>query len=114
MSRADNNGFVKYNQKIFSWADQVRLRDDIKTATDRGALCLVMNANHKSVVELYGGIGSKRALSRKSVISGSASARGIYNKLAIMVGYEPAAESPVTRSILASSLPMARSAVSTS
>ncbi len=32
----NNNGFLKYNENIFSWADQVRLSECLKRANDRG------------------------------------------------------------------------------
>lgn len=36
----NNNGFIKYNQNLFSWADQVRLRDAIQRAVKRGVKLL--------------------------------------------------------------------------
>src|SRR5690606_34900787 len=35
--RHNNNGFIKYNENLFSWADQVRLRDALFRAKGRGA-----------------------------------------------------------------------------
>ena len=43
------NGFVKYNETLFSWEDQVRLRDAVVSATSRGAKIIVTNADHPSV-----------------------------------------------------------------
>lgn len=65
------NGFVKYNEKIFSWEDQVRLRDSLLDACDRGAKILMTNANHKNIKALYRGHFSMETLSRKSVIAAS-------------------------------------------
>lgn len=65
------NGFVKYNQNIFSWEDQVRLRDSLLLASERGALVVVTNADHSSVRDLYEGIATYTSVSRKTVISGS-------------------------------------------
>jgi DNA adenine methylase len=86
--RHNNNGFVKYNQKIFDWEDQIRLRDDVRYAATRGARILVTNANHPSISELYSGVGQTIVLSRSSVISGTVGARGKYTELAILVGYD--------------------------
>jgi DNA adenine methylase len=47
------NGFVKYNENIFSWADQVRLARVLRDAAARGAHVMVSNADHPSVRELY-------------------------------------------------------------
>lgn len=85
--RHNMNGFVKYNQKIFSWDDQVRLRDEVQSAAARGVMCLVTNANHKSIQDLYRGIGSTKVLTRQSVVAGSSDARGRCTELAIMVGF---------------------------
>jgi DNA adenine methylase len=86
--RHNANGFVKYNQRIFSWEDQVRLRDEVRSASDRGVFCLVTNANHQSILDLYAGIGEIFILSRNSVISGLASSRGYHTEIAITVGYK--------------------------
>ena len=47
------NGFVKYNEKLFSWADQERLMAALQRAKSRGAKILCTNADHQSVRELY-------------------------------------------------------------
>ena len=77
------NGFVKYNETIFSWQDQIRLRKVIARAIDRGAKVLVTNANHKSIEQLDKGCGKMFLLNRASVIAGKSEARGIYSELAI-------------------------------
>ena len=48
-----NNGFVKYNAKIFSWADQKRLADVANILRKNGCKVLVSNADHPSIHELY-------------------------------------------------------------
>lgn len=77
------NGFVKYNQKIFTWEDQVRLKDSVVRAAARGAMVMVTNADHASVSELYSDIGSQSRVSRASVISGRASGRQATTELLI-------------------------------
>lgn len=49
----NDNGFIRYNEQVFSWADQIRLRSAASAAVDRGAVVLVSNAMHSSVRELY-------------------------------------------------------------
>ena len=69
------NGFVKYNEKVFAWADQIRLRDAAIRARDRGAKVLITNAHHPSIFELYDGFGTIEEVTRRSVISGKAAGR---------------------------------------
>lgn len=69
------NGFLKYNEKIFSWSDQVRLRDAALRAVNRGAYVIVTNADHKSVRDLYEKPFSFEEVCRASVLAGKASAR---------------------------------------
>ncbi|MGP4806477.1 DNA adenine methylase [Agrobacterium cavarae] len=65
------NGFIKYNQKIFSWQDQIRLRDALVRAASRGAKVIATNAWHDSVIELYSGTATIVEVPRASVISGN-------------------------------------------
>ena len=66
----NNNGFIKYNQNIFSWDDQERLNRCLLDAKENGVKILVTNANHSSLLELYKGFGSYRNAKRKSIVSG--------------------------------------------
>ena|ERR1700734_825614 len=51
--RHNSNAFIKYNEKLFSWEDQVRLANALRRARDRGALIIVTNANHNAIKQLY-------------------------------------------------------------
>lgn len=62
------NGFVAYNQKIFSWADQERLAKYIEKIKDIGAYYILTNANHQSTIELYGTLGNISIIERHSTI----------------------------------------------
>ncbi len=77
------NGFVKYNEKLFCWNDQIRLRDSLVRARKRGAFVVVTNANHPSVRELYRGRFELITLARSSVIAASSERRGRYTELII-------------------------------
>lgn len=79
----NNNGFVKYNQNIFSWDDQIRLSKCIANAKDRGASVIMTNANHESVRELYSEINDREVLSRRSVISGISKGRNSTSELLV-------------------------------
>ena len=70
------NGFLKYNERIFSWSDQLRLRDCVVAAIERGAAVAVTNADHESVREIYRDVCEYRQLSRASVLANDASRRG--------------------------------------
>lgn len=69
------NGFLKYNEQIFGWADQVRLHSAVVAAADRSAAIVVTNADHESVRELYADFEYKQ-LARASVLAADASKRG--------------------------------------
>jgi DNA adenine methylase len=81
--RHQHNGFVKYNEKLFSWDDQVRLRDALLRAKTRGVLVLLTNADHESVRALYNPSFQVQEIARFSAISSSASTRGDYAELLI-------------------------------
>jgi DNA adenine methylase len=69
------NGFVKYNQKIFTWDDQKRLMEAIRSAKQRGAHVVLTNADHESIHKLYVDLAIPTVVSRSSVISGSVNCR---------------------------------------
>lgn len=76
------NGFIKYNQKIFSWADQVRLRDALLRARGRGVSIMMTNAHHESVMDLYRGF-HQTAIGRRSTIAGDSGMRGRTEELLV-------------------------------
>lgn len=82
-AKHQNNGFVKYNEKLFSWADQERLAKAMESAARRGASIMLSNAAHKSVQALYDGFGEWRTLTRSSVLSGDPTFRGNAAELVI-------------------------------
>lgn len=78
----NNNGFVKYNEKMFSWDDQVRLARSVRDAAARGVHVVVTNAKHNCIRELYRGFIFK-ILKRASVIASSSDRRGTYEEFLI-------------------------------
>lgn len=82
--RHNLNGFVKYNQNIFAWEDQIRLRDALKRAVKRGASFAMTNADHESVRDLYAAFGSHRRLGRHSVIAGKSAYRSYSTELLVI------------------------------
>lgn len=49
----NNNGFVRYNERQFTWSDQKRLAELSKAAAAKGATVLVSNAHHEEIRKLY-------------------------------------------------------------
>jgi DNA adenine methylase len=69
-----NNGFLKYNARIFSWGDQVRLSKLAESLASRGCQVIVSNANHPSIAALYPGF-RVRVVERVSRIAASSDFR---------------------------------------
>ena len=79
-----NNGFRRYNESIFSWADQERLASAAIAASQRGAFVVVSNAYHKSLRKLYSTASSTR-IKRASCLSPNAKHRGeVYEYLFVL------------------------------
>ncbi|WP_201779188.1 DNA adenine methylase [Robbsia andropogonis] len=82
--RHNHNGFRKYNEVIFSWADQERLALSLLHAARRGVKVLCTNANHQSVRDLYSDpVFDQMAVSRYSSISASNSSRRSFEELVV-------------------------------
>jgi DNA adenine methylase len=77
------NGFIKYNQRIFSWNDQQRLAAAVKRAIVRGAIAIVTNADHQDVRELYADFQTVRSVGRASVIAAASANRRRTTELVI-------------------------------
>jgi DNA adenine methylase len=84
--RHNMNGFVKYNQNIFAWSDQLRLRSALERAAARGVSFAITNADHQSIRDLYCGFGLHKTLRRHSVIAGNSAHRSVSTEL-LVVGH---------------------------
>lgn len=71
----ENNGFIKYNQKIFAWEDQERLERFIQKIKDKNAYFILTNAVHKNIENLFKKIGTKNEVKRYSVVGGKGAKR---------------------------------------
>jgi DNA adenine methylase len=79
------NGFLKYNEVLFSWADQQRLANALLRAARRGVKVLCTNANHHSVRSLYQAPEFKlEVVSRFSRISAANASRKNFEELIIL------------------------------
>lgn len=78
----NQNGFIKYNEKLFAWEDQVRLAAAVRDAANRGVQVLMTNAAHASIFDLYEGF-ERVVVDRSGVIAGTAAHRGKFSELVI-------------------------------
>jgi DNA adenine methylase len=51
--RHNNNGFIKYNMKLFRWEDQISLARSADLLVQRGCYVIVSNADHRDISLLY-------------------------------------------------------------
>lgn len=71
------NGFIKYNEKLFSLKDQKRLASYINEVVKRNAFYILTNAYHPLIKELFGKIGYPITITRANIIGGKNAKRGI-------------------------------------
>jgi len=71
------NAFIKYNEKLFSWKDQIRLASYIEKIIKKNAFFILTNAKHKAVKELFGVFCVPITIRRANVVGGKNAKRGI-------------------------------------
>jgi len=81
------NGFLKYNETLFSWEDQIRLHKAAHEAMNRGAKIVISQAKHSSIQQLYGEDFLVEEVERFSGISGSNKGRRMGKELVIKGGF---------------------------
>jgi DNA adenine methylase len=69
------NGFIDWNECLFSWEDQVRLASMARRLIKKNANVLITNANHSDLEALYSGFG-KAVFRRFSSLASDTSRRG--------------------------------------
>ena len=73
----NNNGFIKYNQKLFRFEDQERLSTLIDEVKGRGAYYVLANAAHPSIAKLFTrGWNNRVETTRRNSIGGVNAKRG--------------------------------------
>jgi DNA adenine methylase len=72
----NNNGFIKYNQQLFSFEDQKRLSCLIDRIRAEGAFYILTNAAHESIADLFEKGDQRFEFNRRNVIGGSNADRG--------------------------------------
>lgn len=77
-----NNGFLRYNARVFSWYDQARLARTAHNLRRRGCLVIMTNACHPSIRKLYQGF-LQLVVVRPSRVAASATYRRPVKELII-------------------------------
>ncbi len=77
----NNNGFIKYNQKLFSLDDQYRLSNLIDEVKAKKAYYILTNAAHTKIEEIFEKGDRKIDLERASLIGGTNAKRGQFKEL---------------------------------
>lgn len=77
VSRKPNgNGFIAYNQDLFSLMEQYRLKEYIDHIKRKGAYYILTNSAHETIREIFDNGDRMITLQRNSVIGGKNSVRG--------------------------------------
>ncbi len=77
----NNNGFIKYNEKLFSLDDQYRLKKLVDYISATGAFYILTNAAHYKIKEIFESDSSVYKVGRVSLIGGLNAQRGNINEL---------------------------------
>lgn len=78
----EHNGFVDYNEQLFSWNDQLRLASTVEKLASRGVDVLLTNSDHEAVKTLYTGF-HMSTFERHSTLAASTTYRGIVSEVVI-------------------------------
>lgn len=78
-----DNGFIKYNAKLFHHSDELRLARTAHYLAMKRASVIVSNAAHPLIRQQYDGPFFKNEIRRKSVIAADASRRSKFRELLI-------------------------------
>jgi DNA adenine methylase len=76
----ENNGFVQYNQKIFQWEDQERIKELLIEIHKKSAFFILTNAKHNSIKDLFSDVGKRIVIQRHSTIGGVGASREEVNE----------------------------------
>ena len=85
--RTNENGFRKYNTKLFSIEDQLRLARVARRLSKRGCFILISNADHPDILKMFSFFKVAR-VRKTSLIAGKASSRKEVTEL-LFSNYEP-------------------------
>lgn len=81
----NHNGFVRYNERIFSWEDQQRLAEVAENLVSQGQSVIISNALHVDVRKLYrDGPFKLYKVSRQTSLAANAVHRGVVEELLVV------------------------------
>ncbi len=83
----NNNGFVAYNEVLFSWDDQERLAKLALALAQKGVHVIVSNADHEAIVDLYKDFSVKRFYRSSTLASDITKRRKISEVLLYLVNF---------------------------
>jgi DNA adenine methylase len=78
-----NNGFVKYNSKLFHHSDELRLAKVAHRLAVKGISVIVSNAAHPLIKQQYDGLFYKTELKRNSLIAANSARRSTFTEILI-------------------------------
>jgi DNA adenine methylase len=79
----NKNGFIEYNEKIFTWQDQQRLSKFIEKIIQKNAYFILTNAYHRSTIDLYSKLGRTLQVDRMSTIAALTNSRKNISELIV-------------------------------
>lgn len=83
-AQKNNKHFLKYNDRLFTWDDQIRLHNELVKAKMRGASIILTNADCQEIQDLYTSSGFHiKKVVRTSNIASKAENRSIVSELLI-------------------------------
>lgn len=80
----NNNSFIKYNEKLFSWSDQIRLFNALDRARKRKVQIIATNANHKDIISLYNKSFITKVVKRSSILAAKSEHRKEVEEIVIL------------------------------
>lgn len=79
----NDNGFFKYNQKLFSEKDQYKLAEMINQIIQLGAYYILTNAAHKKVKAIFNNGDRLMEFNRASLVGGKNASRNSYKEIVL-------------------------------
>ena len=80
----NTNNFIKYNERLFSWDDQLRLKEALLRAKRRHAKIVITNALHPTVRKVFGELGTAMIVRRPSSIAADSYSRRNCEELVVI------------------------------